>query len=506
MAFTSQPEASPEWFETDAVAVDVSMPEPDEDYAYFAARLLSWFPVVNSKGATYFAEDFDSDLLNTLRGKQANLEHDRTRIVGTIYDYLVTDEGIDVVVQVDRRCASLQGLDLADLQSGHYFSHVSVELTRSLADCFYYAIDEGYNVQQKIPVKTGNSMGMRRTTNADPYMFQGNRVIERIRPARFTGVGAVPNPADTTAQVYALAASDDAPEVELPSLKHDINVYANDHVDMSRDALTPGGSYADPGWQKDGKKRYPLDDHGHVASAAKFFGEAHNREQYSPEHISEIDSKIAAAKKKFGIGDESKESASAEELPIQENLKMTEAEIRELQEKASAGETASQELVTVKGELASLKEELASANGKVSTLESELTTFKDAEKARETAAAIDAFVAKAHEAKPFASDEERAAFREEAAHAVDNVGRMEHVLVIRERDRLAAELAEAKAAAAKPAEADPAENPPADENKDGKKDETASDPAFKANRPTVGVGPAFNGESNPNEKPLSAIY
>lgn len=501
MAFTSVMESPSEWLDTDAVSVAVPMPEPDEDYAYVAARLFSWFPVVNSKGATYFPEDFDSGLLDTLKGKQANLEHNRKRIVGTIQDYLVNDEGVDVVVQIDRRCADLQNLDLSDLQNGQFFSHVSVELTRSLGDCFYYSIDEGYNVQQKIPVKTGNSMGMRRTTNADPYMFQGNRVIERIKPARFTGVGLVPNPADTTAQVYALAASDDAPETELPTMKNPdqgINVYANDHVDMSRDALTPGGNYADPGWQEDGKKRYPLDDPDHVRSAAKFFGEESNAAKYSPEHRAEIHSKIAAAEKKYGIGDQAKknESASAE-IPLQEN-KMTEAEIKELQDKAALAETASADLATAKSELETVKEELASATGKVTTLQAELDSMKEAEKARETAAALDAFVELAHAAKPFANDEERAALREEAASYIADDARKSHVLTVRENENLKAKVAALETAAAAPATETPATETPSTE-------ETASDPEFKAHTPGTPVAPTFAGGKT-DKKELNALY
>ena len=62
-------------------------------------------------------------------------------------------------------------------------------------------------------------------------------------------------------------------------------------------------NYADPGWQEDGKKRYPLDTEEHVQAAARYFGRPKNRKKYSDEHAKAIDGKIDTAKKKFKIGE-----------------------------------------------------------------------------------------------------------------------------------------------------------------------------------------------------------
>lgn len=218
MAFRSIPEdVTREWFDTEQVGpLAFELPEPDIDYAYAAARLLSFYPIVNSKGATYFPDDIDDELLGTLVGKQANLEHDKTRIVGTIFAYRRTDEGIDIGVRIDRECANLQGMDLEEMRSGNYFSHVSVELTKDPEQSWYLGVDDGFNIVSKVPVLAGREQGIRRTTRSDPYMLMGNRVVERIKPARFTGVGFVPNPADKTAALYAVAASDDSVDKEKP--------------------------------------------------------------------------------------------------------------------------------------------------------------------------------------------------------------------------------------------------------------------------------------------------
>jgi hypothetical protein len=61
--------------------------------------------------------------------------------------------------------------------------------------------------------------------------------------------------------------------------------------------------YADDGLQDDGVKRYPLDTAEHVKAAASYFGMEKNRSKYSAYQQKTIDSKIAAAKKKFDISD-----------------------------------------------------------------------------------------------------------------------------------------------------------------------------------------------------------
>jgi hypothetical protein len=208
-----------EWFdEVQDGSVRIELPEPDGDYFYTATRLLSWYPVINSKGATYEKEDFDEGLLSTLIGKQANLTHDKAKVIGSIFAVVANDEGIDVGVRIDREQADIHGLDPEDLRDGNCFSHVSVELTKDPAKSYFYIYDEGFNVKNRIPVLKGRDQGIRRSTASDPYRLMGNRVAERIKPARFTGVGFVPNPADKTAKLYAVAASDDSEETLKPDL------------------------------------------------------------------------------------------------------------------------------------------------------------------------------------------------------------------------------------------------------------------------------------------------
>jgi hypothetical protein len=79
-----------------------------------------------------------------------------------------------------------------------------------------------------------------------------------------------------------------------------------------RDPKAPYGdvTYADPGYQKDGKKRYPLDSAAHCRAAWSYINMPKNAAEYTAEQLSSIKSKIKAAAKKFGI-DISDESNAA---------------------------------------------------------------------------------------------------------------------------------------------------------------------------------------------------
>jgi HK97 family phage prohead protease len=76
------------------------------------------------------------------------------------------------------------------------------------------------------------------------------------------------------------------------------------HALMDRaDSSMPYGNvtYADPGYQKDGKKRYPIDTAAHVKAAWSYINQAGNASAYSSEHLAAIKGRIRAAAKKFGI-------------------------------------------------------------------------------------------------------------------------------------------------------------------------------------------------------------
>lgn len=69
------------------------------------------------------------------------------------------------------------------------------------------------------------------------------------------------------------------------------------------DAKKPYGdvAYADPGYQSDGKKRYPIDSEEHCRAAWSYINQAGNAGKYSAEQLAHIKGRIKAAGKKYGI-------------------------------------------------------------------------------------------------------------------------------------------------------------------------------------------------------------
>ena len=75
---------------------------------------------------------------------------------------------------------------------------------------------------------------------------------------------------------------------------------------MASNAKEPYGPasqvhYADPGYQKDGQKRYPLDTEAHCRAAWSYINMPKNASQYSAEHLAAIKGRIKAALKKYGV-------------------------------------------------------------------------------------------------------------------------------------------------------------------------------------------------------------
>jgi hypothetical protein len=322
-----------EWFNVPySVAASMSLPDPDEDYYYAAARLLSFFPVVNDRGATYEPVDWDDDTLNSLMGKQANLEHDKTKVVGSIIGYQMTDDGIDIAVRIDREQADAHGLDPEDLKGGNAFSTVSVELTRDDAHSQFYAYDEGFNVHKRIPVLAGSAQGIRRTRASDPYTLQGLRVAERIKPKRVTGVGFVPKPSDVTAKVFKVRADADAVPVQQAA-------------DQTPTDVTP--------------------DVTKETAAAK--------EQFvmTEAELAALNAKVAALESEVRSLTTAKETASGEVSVAQAKITELEAKIAAKETELAASATSLTEVTAERDALKSEKE-VAARESRISTLVAEL--------------------------------------------------------------------------------------------------------------------------------------
>lgn len=57
-------------------------------------------------------------------------------------------------------------------------------------------------------------------------------------------------------------------------------------------------AYADPGYQQDGRPRYPIDTEKHIRAAWSYIHQARNRSMYTSTQAAQIEAKIIAAWKK----------------------------------------------------------------------------------------------------------------------------------------------------------------------------------------------------------------
>jgi uncharacterized protein DUF6582 len=83
-----------------------------------------------------------------------------------------------------------------------------------------------------------------------------------------------------------------------PNGDHEMAVKANKATPKS-----PYGpvKYADPGFQEDGVKRYPLDSEEHCRAAWAYINMAKNAAQYTPEQLKQIKARIQKALKGYGV-------------------------------------------------------------------------------------------------------------------------------------------------------------------------------------------------------------
>ncbi|HET8684786.1 MAG TPA: DUF6582 domain-containing protein [Micromonosporaceae bacterium] len=72
---------------------------------------------------------------------------------------------------------------------------------------------------------------------------------------------------------------------------------------MADDPKKPYGKvrYADPGYQADGKARYPLDTEEHCRAAWSYINQAGNAGRYTPEQLRRIKARVKAALRTYGV-------------------------------------------------------------------------------------------------------------------------------------------------------------------------------------------------------------
>jgi hypothetical protein len=217
-------------------AFEIAQYEANEDYVFLAYRLLSWFPVINVHGKTYFPDDIESDVLNTLVGSEVNLFHDPSKIIGVVADAKTTQDGLDVLIRLKRSAVESQNIELNDIVN--LLNKCSLELRKVPEQSDYLVLNDDLSVDRTIPSLMGQRSGMKPTSPNDPvpFLYRGQqRVVERVKPSRFTGVGLLNNPADTTALGYGIVASDNIPESPVAPVQEPVGESENKDTHMDLD-------------------------------------------------------------------------------------------------------------------------------------------------------------------------------------------------------------------------------------------------------------------------------
>lgn len=94
----------------------------------------------------------------------------------------------------------------------------------------------------------------------------------------------------------------------------------NPGADEASDPKKPYGDvpYADPGYQKDGKKRYALDTKARIKAAWSYINQKDNAAKYTAGQLAKIKARIKAAAKKVGIDISSDENWLIHHGPVEE--------------------------------------------------------------------------------------------------------------------------------------------------------------------------------------------
>ena len=99
------------------------------------------------------------------------------------------------------------------------------------------------------------------------------------------------------ADCIAKRASDPAPTPAETAIGAAADIMARAAAALEKKGDAPYGDveYADPGYQSDGKKRYPVDTERHIRAAWSYFGKPKNSGKYSSEDAAKIKAKIVSA-------------------------------------------------------------------------------------------------------------------------------------------------------------------------------------------------------------------
>jgi len=141
--------------------------------------------------------------------------------------------------------------------------------------------------------------------------------------------------------------------------------------------------YADPGYQQDKQKRYPIDTEEHIRAAWNYINKGDNGSKYSADQLQKIKDKIITAWKDK-IDKEGPPSAESKSNPMSDNKEIkadeqapVEDPKEESQETASIGEQITAALAPVLEAINQLKESLQGTEDMAKSTKSELSKIQE---------------------------------------------------------------------------------------------------------------------------------
>jgi HK97 family phage prohead protease len=199
-------------------------------------------------------------------------DHDRTQVVGGWKSF--TQQGSQLVVEGELCLQVAKARETYALLKRGFLSGLSV----------------GFSIPDRGAIKLDNKSGRRTITKAT-----------------LKECSIVALPANQGARVTGVKSEDMLNWLRtcgLPS--EDVELLMREGLEAliaARKEKTPEKpygdvQYADPGYQEDGKKRYPIDTEGHIRSAWNFINKPSNRTFYSSEQLDRIEARIVAAWKR----------------------------------------------------------------------------------------------------------------------------------------------------------------------------------------------------------------
>jgi HK97 family phage prohead protease len=172
------------------------------------------------------------------------------------------------------------------------------------------AVDGKFGPETKKVVNAlQRKLGLPPTGRVDGQLMRRLRDVEILSPCA-TGAKRSKEIDELDELIRGVMLAD--PDEDLEDLEEDDDAQDLELVGRAynRDSDEPYGDvdYADPGYQDDGKRRYPLDSEEHCRAAWSYINMPRNAAKYSPDELKRVKARIRSALEEYGVETETERS------------------------------------------------------------------------------------------------------------------------------------------------------------------------------------------------------